>query len=143
MNKAISFAILYVSLFLIEILIMFILLILVDIPQYGIDKFFINRAWNGTGLWNLWRICYYGLPLVIMFFLLFKQMNVVGIFYKPFLFSFFNMAIFIALNLFYKSVDLPNLEFTNSLFWITCVAIFLSPLILGQVPYFKKLMENL
>lgn len=143
MNKIISFSILYAGLFFVEILIIFISLVLIDLPQYGIDLFFIKRAWYGTGLWSIWRACYYGIPFVIIFFLVFKYMNHLDISYKPFLFSIFNVVIFAILNFLYKYFDLPNLEFTNNLFWITCISIFVSPLILGQISYFKKLMESI
>jgi hypothetical protein len=143
MNKIINFSILYAGLFFVEILIIFISLVLIDLPQYGIDLFFIKKAWYGTGLWSIWRACYYGIPFVIIFFLFFKYMNHLDISYKPFLFSIFNAVIFVILNFLYKYFDLPNLEFTNNLFWITCVAIFVSPLIIGQIPYFRRLIERL
>ena len=144
MNKIISFSILYVSLFVIEILIVFILLVSVALIQYGLDLFFIKGAWRDTGLWNFWRVLFYGIPFIILFFLLFKYVENIKI-YKPLLFSLFNLLIYVSLSvlsrvIWGKNVPLPP---EGIMFWITCIAVFSAPNILGQIPYFKKLMESL
>lgn len=144
MNKFINFSILYISLFVIEILIVFISLVLVALIQYSPDLFFIKGAWRGTGLWNFWRVLFYGIPFIILYFLLFKYAENIKI-YKPLLFALFNLLIYVSLSVLSriilgKNVPLPP---EGIMFWITCIAILLSPLILGKIPCFKKLMENL
>jgi hypothetical protein len=144
MNKVLSFSALYISLFIVEIIIFFISLVLVAVFQYGFDFFFIKGAWRDTGLWNFWRVLFYGLPFIILYFLLFKYVGNIKL-YKPLLFSLFNLLIYILLSvlsrvIWGKNVPLPP---EGIMFWITCISIILSPLILGQVPYFKKLMESL
>lgn len=144
MNKAVGFALLYISLIIVEILIVFMSLVLVVLFQHGFDLFFIKGAWRDTGLWNFWRVLFYGLPFVILYFILFKYFDNIKL-YKPLLLSLFNLSVYFTLSvlsrvIWGKNVPLPP---AGIMFWITCIAIFLSPLILGQILYFKKLMESL
>lgn len=144
MNKAVGFALLYISLFIVEILIVFMSLVLVVLFQHGFDLFFIKGAWRDTGLWNFWRVLFYGLPFVILYFILFKYFDNIKL-YKPLLLSLFNLSVYFTLSvlsrvIWGKNVPLPP---AGIMFWITCIAIFLSPLILGQILYFKKLMQSL
>jgi hypothetical protein len=144
MNKVISFSALYIGLFVVEILIAFISLVLVALFQYGFDLFFIKGAWRDTGLWSFWRVLFYGLPFIILYFLLFKYVGNIKL-YKPLLFSLFNLSVYVALSvlsrvIWGKNVPLPP---EGIMFWVTCISIILSPLILAQVPYFKKLMESI
>lgn len=142
MNKFVSFLTLYFVMFLIEIAFIFIGLILFDSSE--IDFFNIRRAWLGSAQWNFWRVLFYGLPFILLYFLLFKYIGNIKL-YKPLLFSLFNLSVYVALSvlsrvIWGKNVPLPP---EGIMFWITCISIFLSPLILGQVPYFKRLMESL
>lgn len=144
MNKVVSFLALYISLFVVEIFIVFTALIIVALFQYGFDLFFIKGAWRDTGLWSFWRVLFFGLPFLILYFLLFKYVENIKL-YKPLLFSLFNLLVYVSLSILSrviwgKNVPLPP---EGIMFWITCIAIFLSPLILGQLPYFKKLTESL
>ena len=144
MNKVVSFLTLYISLFVVEILIVFTALVMVALFQYGFDLFFVKGALRDTGLWNFWRILFYGLPFIILYFLLFKYVENIKL-YQPLLFSLFNLFVYVGLSILKrfiwgKNVPLPP---EGIMFWITCISIILSPLILGQVPYFKKLMESL
>ena len=142
MNKFVSFLTLYFVMFLIEIAFIFIGLILFDSSE--IDFFNIRRAWLGSAQWNFWRVLFYGLPFILLYFLLFKYIGNIKL-YKPLLFSLFNLSVYVALSvlsrvIWGKNVPLPP---EGIMFWITCISIFLSPLILGQIPYFKRLMESL
>jgi hypothetical protein len=140
MNKGIFFLILYVSLFAIETVISFLTVLI----YYSFDSFDIKGSFDSAILWNFRRVLFYGLPFIILYFLLFKYVENIKL-YKPLLFSLFNLFVYVSLSVFTrvvwgKNVPLPP---EGIMFWITCVAIFLSPLILGQIPYFKKLMESL
>lgn len=142
MNKVINFSILYIVIFLIEIIFIFIGLILFD--SSGIDFFNIRRAWLGSAQWSFWRVLFYGLPFIILYFLLFKYVGNIKL-PKSSLFSLFNLTVYVTLSILSrviwgKNVPLPP---EGIMFWITCISIFLSPLILAQVPYFKRLMESL
>ena len=144
MNKAVNFSALFISLFIVEVLIVFISLVLLALFQYGFDLFFINGAQGATVLWNFWRVLFYGLPFIILYFFLFKYFGNIKL-YKPLLFSLFNLLVYVGLSvlsrvIWGKNVPLPP---EGTMFWVTSVAIFLSPLILGQIPYFRKLMESL
>ena len=144
MNKAINFLFLYISIFLLEIVLCFFLILIFDGFSLKDGNFYLNRAWYGTGLWNFWRVLFYGLPFIILYFLLFKYVVNIKL-YKPLLFSIFNLIVYVVLSvlsrvIWGKNVPLPP---EGIMFWITCVAIFLSPLILGKVAYFRNQMETL
>lgn len=144
MNKAVDFAILYVTLFVFEILIVFVSLVLIDLFQYGFDIFFIKGAWRASVLWNYWILLFYGIPLVILFFLLFEFVANIKL-YKPLLFSLFNLLIYVSSSILTRVVVGSNVPLPPEgvMFWTTCIAIFLSPLILGQMPYFEKILNVL
>jgi hypothetical protein len=136
MNKVINFSILYVSLFTVEIIVGFLLLFLYSSNYKG--------NFDGVILWNFWRVLFYGLPFVIFYILFFKYFGNIKI-YKPLLFSFFNLVIYILMSylsevIWGKNVPLPTRDL---MFWITCISIIISPLILGQIPYFRRLMESI
>jgi len=136
MNKVINFSILYASLFVVEVINCFLVLFFYSSSFKG--------NFNGATLWNFWRVLFFGLPFIIMYFLLFKYVRNIKL-YKPLLFSLFNLLVYVSLSvlsraIWGKNVPLPPDEI---MFWVTCVAIFLSPIILGQIPYFNKLIVNL
>jgi len=131
---------LYTMLFLVEATIVFIILMC--------DNFITDNATSYSKelqfiiLMSVWKLLIYYIPLIIVFIFLHRYLNHVGIGYKPLLFSIFNVVIFIGLNFLYKSLDLPSLEINDFLFWITCMSIIISPVILWQTRYFRKLMES-
>ncbi len=140
MSKIINFIILYVSLFIIETIGCFFVVLFNNI----FDSLDFEGSFDSVILWNFWRVLFYGLPFIILYFLLFKYVETIKL-YKPVLFSLFNLLIYVGLSvlstvIWGKNVPLPP---EGIMFWVTCLAIFLSPLILGQIHYFKKLMENL
>lgn len=144
MNKLTNFLTLYFSLFIVEIILIFTLLLIIEFPQYDFRLSYIKSATYGTGLMNFWRLLFFGLPFLILYFLLFKYFGNIKL-YKPLIFSLFNLLVYVSLSvlsrvIWGKNVPLPP---EGIMFWVTCIAIFLSPLTLGQVPYFKKLMESL
>jgi hypothetical protein len=144
MGKSVSFLALNITLLIVEMLISFICLIVIDFTKYNVDRFFINKAWIGTGLWNFWRLLFFGLPFILLYLLLFKFLGSIKL-YKPLLFSLFNLSVYVGLSVLTrvvwdKNVPLPP---EGIMFWITCTAIFLSPIILGQIPYFNKIMQSL
>jgi hypothetical protein len=135
---------LYISLFVVEIFIVFTALVIVALFQYGFDLFFIKGAWRDTGLWNFWRVLFFGFPFLVLYFLLFKYVANINL-YKPLLFSLFILTVYVLLSVLSKVIWSKNVPLPPEgiMFWVTCIAIFLSPLILGQIPYFKKPMESL
>lgn len=134
--KGLNFAILYMSLFALETTNSFLMLLF--------DSLDCKGNFEVVVLWNLWRGLFYGLPFVLLYFLLFKYVGNIKL-YKPLLFSLFNLLIYISLSVFSRIIWGKNIPLPPDgiMFWITCISIFLSPMILGQVPYFKKLMEGL
>jgi hypothetical protein len=140
MSKMINFVVLYVSLFIIETIGCF----LVVLFYFIFESLDFKGSFDSATLWNFWRVLFYGIPFIILYFLLFKYVGNIKL-YKPLLFSLFNLVVYVGLSvlsrvIWGKNVPLPP---EGIMFWITCVSIILSPLILGQIPYFKKLMESL
>jgi hypothetical protein len=131
MNKTVSFLASHLSLFIMEVLISFVALILIDISQHGIDSFFINKAWNGSGLWNFWRALFFGLPYIILHILLFQYVVKIKL-YKPLLISLFNLTVYVKLSVLSKVIWGENVPLPPEgiMFWVTCAAILLSPLFL-------------
>ena len=140
MNRVISFCIVYASLFLVEVAISFIMLLVSSI----FNSINYKANFDGVVLWNLWRVLFYGLPLIIIFFLLFKYVSLLKIDYKPIVFSFFDLTVYILLSFLSQSIwkNTP-LPLEGTMFKVTSIAIFLAPLILGLIPYFKTKLGNL
>jgi hypothetical protein len=137
MNKIVNFSILYISLFVAEITGYFLIVLF----YYVFESFDIKGSFDSAILWNLWRVLFYGLPFVVLYFILFKYFGNIKL-YKPLLYSIFNLSVYISLSLLSrliwgKNVPLPP---EGIMFWTTCISIFLSPIILGQIPYFRRLM---
>jgi len=140
MNKVISFLILYISLFITETIGCFLMVLF----YYISDSLDFKGSFDSSTLWNFWRLLFYGFPFIILYFLFFKYVVNIKL-HKALLFSLFNLSVYVLLSILSrviwgKNVPLPP---EGIMFWITCVSIILSPLILVQTPYFKKLMENL
>lgn len=139
-----KFGILYTCLIALETLVGFVLLFAWGLFN-NLSNNFDKQVYDASSvvLINFWRLLFYSIPLILIFWISFKYFNRVEI-YKPVVFSIFNALIFAGLNLLYKlHRGLPTLEFTESLFWVTVISIFLSPIILGQIPYFRRLMESI
>lgn len=135
MNRIINFSILYGSLFFVEIICSFLLLFFNSSNYKG--------NFDGTILWNLWRMLFYGLPFLMLYFLLFKYFGNTKI-YKPLLFSFFNLSLYVLFSFLSKIIWCSNVPLPpeSLMFWITVISIFLAPIILYQIPYFKRLMHG-
>lgn len=134
---------LYFSFFVLETVVAFILLLFWEsVTKPSIT--FGNQIFEASIviLINLWRLLFYLIPLIIVFLASHKYFNRIKL-NKSIVYAIFNVSVFIGLNFFYKFYkNLPTLDFIESLFWITIASIFISPIILGQFPYFRKLMNT-
>ena len=140
MSKILRFIILYSSLFIFETIGCFLMVLF----YFIFDSLDFKGSFDAAALWGFWRIFFFGLPFIILYFLLFRYFENIKL-YKPLSFSLFNLFIYVVLSvlsrvIWGKNIPLPP---EGIMFWVSCVAIFLSPLILGQVNYFKKLMDSL
>lgn len=140
MNKFINFSIIYIVLFIIETITFFLIVFFYFIFE-SVD---FKGSFDTAILWDLWRLLFYGLPFVILYFLLFKYMGNINL-YKPLLFSFFNSLVYVSLSvlsrvIWGKNVPLPP---EGIMFWVGTISIFIAPIILYQIPYFKRLMESI
>ncbi len=140
MNKIIKFIILCVSIFIIETINSFLIVLF----YFIVDSLDFKGSFDSATLWNFWRILFYGLPFIIVYLLLFKYIRNIKL-HKPLLFSIFNLLIYVVLSIFSRIIWGKNapLSMDVMMFYVTCIAIFISPVILGQIPYFKRLMESL
>jgi hypothetical protein len=132
MNK--YFNILYLSIFITEFIISFIIIFF-----YSLD---FKGSFDVVALWSVWRVLFYGLPFLFIYLYFFAYIMKVKI-YKPFLFSFFNFFVYVLLSVLARIVLGENILLPPEakMFWITCISIFLAPVVLGSVPYFKRLMS--
>lgn len=138
-------AILYICFLFIETLVCMVLAIIFSLSQdfISLERFIFNTVNVPIGL-SLIRFIYCSLPLVLIFLILFKYVYRLDVQYKPVLFSVFNLSVFVGLNLLCSLLKgLPTVEFTEPLFVLIALPIFLSPLILGQLPYARRLMDTL
>ncbi|MRM83914.1 hypothetical protein D1003_08825 [Riemerella anatipestifer] len=137
MNKVL---ILYISLFIVEITSSFFLVFF----YCSFEEFNLKGSFSVTILWNVWRVLFYGVPFIILYFLLFKHIRNINI-YKPLSFSLFNLFVYVDLSILTRVIWGKNIPLLpeGTMFYVTCIATFISPLVLGQIPYFKKLIEKL
>lgn len=136
MNKFIFFLKLYFFIFLLESLISYFALLF-----YFSDADY-RGCFRAVAMWDLWRLIFYGLPFIIFYFLFFKYVGNIKQ-YKPLLFSIFNLLAYVSFSVLskviWRNVPLPP---EGIMFWIACISIIISPLILGQILYFKNIMEG-
>ena len=132
---------LYTVLFGLESIIVFIALTFYNLINDKAVSY--NKELQFIILMTVWKLLIYYIPLVLIFIFFNKYFIKWDAINKSILFSIFNVIVFIGLNFLYKAMDLPSFEINEFLFWVTCISITISPVILGQIPYFKKLMENL
>jgi hypothetical protein len=139
MSKIINFITLYVSLFIIETIGCFLIVLF----YFTSDSLDFKGSFDSVILWNFWRVLFYGLPFRALYFLLFKYVGNRKL-YKPLIFSFFNLFVYVTLSVLTRIIWGKNipLSLQVAMFWITCIAIFISPIVLGKIPYFKKLMKR-
>ena len=144
MNKAINFSILYASLLITESILMLVMFLVVDFIQYGIDIFYIKKQLHGVGWWNYLRTLFYAAPSVILYLMFFRYLLKIKL-YGSLLFSIFNLATFVSLSILSRLIWGKNIPIDpeEMVFLITCLVIFVSPIILEQTRYFKRLMEDL
>lgn len=138
-------AILYTCFVFTETLACVILSIIFSLSQnfVSFEQFIFDTVNTPIGL-CLIRFIYSSLPFAITFLTVFKYIYQLDVKYKPILFSTFNLSVFVGLNLLYSlHRGLPTVEFTESLFVLITLPIFLSPLILGQLRYTRRLMDTL
>jgi hypothetical protein len=94
---------------------------------------------DGVVLWTLWRVLFYGLPSLAVFWVCGRS----SAGWRPprrlLLFSAVNLLTYVGLSVLseriWQNVPLPA---EGILFWVTCAALVLSPLLIGQIPFFRR-----
>lgn len=139
----IKFCVLYICVIFTEVLLNICFSSLISLYSHDtLDAYIFNSIRIPIGV-NLVRIMFYFIPFVMLFWLFFKHLYCLGIIYKPLQFSVFNTFVFLALNFFYKLTNnLPTLDIAEPLMLLLVTSLFLAPLLLGQILYFKRLMDN-
>ncbi|QQQ27046.1 hypothetical protein [Chryseobacterium indoltheticum] len=136
-SSILKFSIVYIVFFVIEVFISYIFLLVEE-------SFNISSTIDAVSLWNFWRLLFYGVPFLILYFFLFKYFKNLKI-YKPLLFSIFNLLVYILLTFLSRIIFGKNIPLSPEgiMFWITCLSILLAPIVLGFIPYFRGLMNKI
>jgi len=136
-SSILKFSIVYIVFFVIEVFISYIFLLVEE-------SFNISSTIDAVSLWNFWRLLFYGVPFLILYFFLFKYFKNLKI-YKPLLFSIFNLLVYILLTFLSRIIFGKNIPLfpEGIMFWITCLSILLAPIVLGFIPYFRGLMNKI
>lgn len=143
MDKVIKFIHLYFMLRILELIIIYLLFLKECSTGDCFDYFYFRRAYNGILYVIVFRVEFYCIHFLLMYNWLFKHVKRLK-FYTPLLFSLFNTVIYILFCYLSKGIfGTPPLPPDGTGFWWCCIAIFLSPLILGQIPHYKNLMKSL
>ncbi len=134
--------IIYATLIIFETLTSIFISLIYNLVNSGSFKHYIFSSISVPFIWNFWRLLFHYLPLLICFLLLCKFLFRLRLNFKPIIFSTFNVIFFVILNLYYVNLNLPTLYIHEFFFWIICFSVFISPIILGTIPYFRRLMES-
>ncbi|WP_123886435.1 hypothetical protein [Chryseobacterium indoltheticum] len=136
-SSILKFSIVYIVFFVIEVFMSYIFLLVEE-------SFNISSTIDAVSLWNFWRLLFYGVPFLILYFFLFKYFKNLKI-YKPLLFSIFNLLVYILLTFLSRIIFGKNIPLSPEgiMFWITCLSILLAPIVLGFIPYFRGLMNKI
>ncbi len=136
-SSILKFSIVYIVFYVIEVFISYIFLLVEE-------SFNISSTIDAVSLWNFWRLLFYGVPFLILYFFLFKYFKNLKI-YKPLLFSIFNLLVYILLTFLSRIIFGKNIPLSPEgiMFWITCLSILLAPIVLGFIPYFRGLMNKI
>lgn len=123
-SSILKFSIVYIVFFVIEVFISYIFLLVEE-------SFNISSTIDAVSLWNFWRLLFYGVPFLILYFFLFKYFKNLKI-YKPLLFSIFNLLVYILLTFLSRIIFGKNIPLSPEgiMFWITCLSILLAPIVL-------------
>lgn len=134
-NKVVRFAMLYLSLLILETICCFLFVLFIY------EGFDLKGSFDASILWNLWRVIFFGVPFIVIYFLSRKHFENIK-FDKPIKISIFNTFLYILLSVLSKIIWGNNIPLPpeGSMFWSTCIATIISPIILGQIQYFRKLM---
>lgn len=135
-SRIMNFAILSIILIITEVGCSFCLL-LIDSTNY-------KGNFDAVMLWNFWRVIFFGWFYIILYFLLFRNIKSFG-FNRPVILSIYNLIIYIVLSYLAERIWGRNVPLSTQalMFWVTSISVFISPIILGQIAYTKRLMKNL
>ncbi len=123
-----KFLLINTILFIIELFITFSILVFYQSLDFG-------SSFDATCLYNFWRLMFFGIPYLITYSLINKWIVNIN-FFKPFVYSFFNLIIFLILVLLSKLIWGENVPLPPKgiMFWVTCVSIFLAPMVMIILP---------
>lgn len=128
-------------------LILHLIFLLFEMITSGLLLYFysnpISRLIYSVTFYSFWRLLFFGIPTVIMLWLILGNIPFKGVKYKPIVFSLFNLGVFVLLSLFsetiWNNVPIPS---KGTMFMVTLVSLFIVPLGLGTIRIFIKRMED-
>jgi hypothetical protein len=141
MTKLLLFSIFYLALWLVEMMVGFGGLLFYSFYTLNTLQFHANM--DGELLWTYWRVLFYGVPSVAIFWACYRSSAGLSSNRRLLLFSAVNLFTYVGLSVIsesiWKNVPLPA---EGILFAVTCVALVVSPLLVGQIPFFRRQMDR-
>jgi hypothetical protein len=131
MKNLLPFSLFYLGLLLMEMVVSFVCLLF--------DSFNHQANFDGVILWTLWRILFYGIPSIAVFWACYRSSARLSSSRRLLLFSAVNLLTYVGLSVLsesiWKNVPLPT---ESILFRVTCAALVVSPLLVGHIPFFRR-----
>ncbi|WP_345232800.1 hypothetical protein, partial [Hymenobacter saemangeumensis] len=135
MKNLLPFPLFYLTLLLLEMVVSFGCLLFTSFDRRGI--------FDGIILWTLWRVLFYGIPSVIILWGCWRSSAGLSVNRRLLLFSVVNLLTYVGLSVvserLWKNVPLPA---EGILFRVTCVALIVSPLIIGWIPFLRRRIHH-
>jgi hypothetical protein len=137
MNTFLRVSLFYLALLLLEMVVCFVCLLFVSPFKY-------QASIDSAILWTFWRVLFYGIPSLLVFWACYRSSSRWRPNRRLWLFSAVNVLCYVALSRasesVWKNVPLPA---EGVMFVVTCIALVFSPLLIGQIPFFRQQLGSL
>lgn len=127
----------FITLFIFEIIIGCLILYILTLD--------FEKSIQAVFFFNYFRLLFYSLPLTIMYLLYAKDFLSINIKYKPLLISLFNLTIiifFILMTIFIFDF-IKFIDTLNKVVFSIILSIFIAPMVVCLVPYYKRIVSKL
>lgn len=135
MNNYFKIIGLYIAFGILQILLSFILIF-----SYSLD---FQGSIDLIALWSLWRLLFFSLPFIVLSLVFIKLLR--KVFKRSYLvFSFNNLFVYVSLSYLTKLIWGENIPLPphGTMFWFTCISIFVSPIISNQIMALRQIMNR-
>ncbi len=133
------YLIFFAAIFIIELLMSIVMLQLERFFEWG---YYYDVALKDALLLTFGRLKYHYPIAIILFIILMKNISYDN---RVIVIALINACLYFFILLFYAIFINPDIReyFLKPAFYFNLIAVFLSPFVLGKIPYFKKLMKEL